>query len=93
MANPQPIALDAEAIAAVYVIDHDKTSDAKLQLATKEIQHRMDLVRIWNIQPGERILEIGCGTGDCTVTLAHVIGESGHVTAIDPAPPTYGEFV
>ncbi|KZT03642.1 uncharacterized protein LAESUDRAFT_744514 [Laetiporus sulphureus 93-53] len=40
--------------------------------------------------PGENILEIGCGQGDCTVALAAAIGEAGHVTAVDPASLDYG---
>lgn len=37
-----------------------------------------------------KVLEIGCGQGDTTVVLADVVGESGHVTAIDIAPGDYG---
>jgi len=35
---------------------------------------------------GERILEIGFGTGTSIVTLADVVGESGHVFGIDISP-------
>lgn len=41
------------------------------------------------IVPGTKILEIGCGQGDCTTVLASLIG-SGHSDAIDPAPHDYG---
>ncbi|WP_416983221.1 methyltransferase, FxLD system [Streptomyces sp. T028] len=34
-------------------------------------------------QPGERILELGAGTGYNAGLLAHLIGESGHVTTLD----------
>ncbi|CAL9312693.1 methyltransferase, FxLD system [Streptomyces sp. SudanB182_2057] len=34
-------------------------------------------------QPGERILELGAGTGYNAALLAHLVGESGHVTTID----------
>jgi demethylmenaquinone methyltransferase/2-methoxy-6-polyprenyl-1,4-benzoquinol methylase len=34
-------------------------------------------------QPGERILEIGFGTGHALVTLAQAVGPQGHVTGID----------
>lgn len=57
-----------------------------------QIQHRIDLISRWDIQPGEKVLELGCGQGDCTITLAAAVGESGHITAIDPAPLDYGEF-
>ncbi|WP_327155531.1 methyltransferase, FxLD system [Streptomyces tubercidicus] len=34
-------------------------------------------------QPGERILELGTGTGYNAALLAHLVGETGHVTTID----------
>jgi protein-L-isoaspartate(D-aspartate) O-methyltransferase len=34
-------------------------------------------------QPGERILELGTGTGYNTALLAQLVGETGHVTTID----------
>lgn len=34
-------------------------------------------------QPGERILEIGFGTGHCLVALAKAVGSTGHVTGVD----------
>jgi len=34
-------------------------------------------------QSGERILEIGFGTGQCLVTLARVVGPEGHVIGVD----------
>lgn len=42
------------------------------------------------IKPGSRVLEIGCGQGNCTAVLAEAVGPAGHVDACDPAPPDYG---
>jgi len=34
-------------------------------------------------RPGERVLELGAGTGYNAALLAHLVGESGHVTTLD----------
>ena len=38
-------------------------------------------------QPGERVLDIGCGTGVTTEPYARAVGPTGHVTAIDISHP------
>lgn len=63
-------------------------------LATEIAQatHRINLVNQWPtaIYPGSCVLELGCGQGNCTAVLAEAVGFSGHVDAVDPAPPDYG---
>jgi len=36
-----------------------------------------------DLAPGQRVLEIGAGTGYNAALIKHVIGESGHVTSVD----------
>lgn len=36
-------------------------------------------------RPGDRIADIGCGNGLLTLELARTLGETGHVTGIDPS--------
>ena len=50
----------------------------------------MSLVGFWAPKSGDRVLEVGCGQGDCTVVLAYAVGMEGQVVAVDIAPPTYG---
>ena len=36
-----------------------------------------------DVQPGQRILEIGTGTGYNAALLAHIVGPAGHVVSVD----------
>lgn len=56
----------------------------------KQTAYRLQLVEPWGIAKGAKVLEIGCGQGDTTAVLAELVGESGRVTGIDPAPADYG---
>lgn len=61
-----------------------------LQIQTDQIIHRTGVVSPWGINAGDKVLEIGCGQGDCTVVLANLVGPEGKVTAVDPASLDYG---
>ncbi|KAK5999734.1 hypothetical protein QM012_005140 [Aureobasidium pullulans] len=52
--------------------------------------HRLVLLDHWKIPTGSRLLELGCGQGDCTTVLASASGEQGEVVAVDPAGSDYG---
>ena len=43
-------------------------------------------VRRWRIQPGDRVLEPGCGAGRLTEVLAALTGPAGRVVAFDFSP-------
>src|SRR5437763_5045183 len=45
------------------------------------------LVERSGIAPGERVLEVGCGTGAATVPLAEAVGDTGEVVGIDISEP------
>jgi protein-L-isoaspartate(D-aspartate) O-methyltransferase len=38
------------------------------------------------LKPGQRVLEVGTGTGYNAALLAHIVGKSGHITTIDIEP-------
>lgn len=52
--------------------------------------HRINIINFFDIEPGSRVLEIGCGQGNCTTVLAAAVGKGGHIDAVDPASLDYG---
>ncbi|KAI1345691.1 SAM-dependent methyltransferase [Xylaria sp. FL0043] len=62
------------------------------EIEIAQAAHRIRLVNKWHddIYPGARVLELGCGQGNTTAVLAEAVRETGHVDALDPAPPDYG---
>ncbi|KAH9849670.1 S-adenosyl-L-methionine-dependent methyltransferase [Lenzites betulinus] len=85
MSSP-PTIDDLDALATIY----PHRSPAHFKVVRPQIEQRIQLVRTWGIKPGEKVLEIGCGQGDCTIVLAAAVGDTGSVTAVDPASLDYG---
>jgi predicted methyltransferase len=76
---------DAASIAGLSL--HDPTN---FDIQYSQTLHRIDLLEHWKIPTASRVLELGCGQGDCTTVLAHAVGEQGLVVAVDPAELNYG---
>jgi len=72
-----------EELADYLIISAGQISRAQHIAAAK---HRQNLIRIWGIHPGARILEIGSGHGEFTAAAADATGPSGRVIALEPAP-------
>ena len=35
------------------------------------------------VKPGMTVMDVGCGMGFCSITMAKIVGDSGHVIAVD----------
>ena len=51
--------------------------------AAFEVEHHAEALRLANVQPGQRVLDVACGTGRGTVGLAQAVGPNGRVDALD----------
>ena len=43
------------------------------------------LMAVAGVQPGQRVLDVGCGTGDFARLLADAVGDEGLAIGVDPA--------
>lgn len=77
--------LNAESIARLSLHDPNHFG-----IQHSQTVHRLVLLDHWNLPTGARLLELGCGQGDCTTVLASAVGEQGQVVAVDPADLAYG---
>jgi demethylmenaquinone methyltransferase/2-methoxy-6-polyprenyl-1,4-benzoquinol methylase/phosphoethanolamine N-methyltransferase len=57
-----------------------------VMLLGRRAQLRQETVALAAIQPGDHVLEVGCGTGDVALTAQARVGGDGAVAGIDPAP-------
>lgn len=48
-----------------------------------EVKHHAEALRLANVQEGQRVLDVACGTGRGTVGLAQAVGTMGSVDALD----------
>ncbi|TFK75149.1 SAM-dependent methyltransferas-like protein [Pluteus cervinus] len=81
-----PTVTPPEELAGLLLIHGNGLKSQAVQIA-----HRQEIIEKWGgIPAGSRVLELGCGQGDCTIAIADCVGDNGTVEAIDPAPPGYG---
>jgi ubiquinone/menaquinone biosynthesis C-methylase UbiE len=70
-------------------IDHPFAYDVLVSLAflgrRREVYTR--LAALAGIGPGDRVLDVGCGTGYLTGIVAPIVGARGHVTGVDASAP------
>jgi SAM-dependent methyltransferase len=54
--------------------------------ATRQFQSGQRLVADLGIEPGEHVLDLGCGTGLLAEHISEIVGPEGRVVGVDPLP-------
>ncbi|MFS0781380.1 demethylmenaquinone methyltransferase [Bacillus sp. 1P06AnD] len=49
----------------------------------QHIKWRNATMKIMDVKPGSKALDVCCGTADWTIALSNAVGEEGHVTGLD----------
>ncbi|MDS1269063.1 methyltransferase domain-containing protein [Lipingzhangella sp. LS1_29] len=75
----------SEAAAAVDEA-HFRGTDGRAVRQTTDTMVILRHLRIADIEPGDRVLEIGTGSGLSTALLAELVGPHGHVVSVDLLP-------
>lgn len=78
---------DAELVARATCYSDN---DVGWKIALSQTKHRLEILARFDVAPGSNVLEVGCGQGDFTVVLAAAVGDTGRITAVDPASLDYG---
>lgn len=80
-------------VAGAPSLNLDNTSlalDYERASATRQFAAGQRLVGDLAIRPGERVLDVGCGTGLLAQHIADLVGPAGHVLGVDPLPLRIG---
>jgi arsenite methyltransferase len=66
--------------------DSPELAAAYQEVSTHQFEHGKLLIDALNLSNGQRVLDIGAGTGRLGAYVAGLVGPSGYVIGIDPLP-------
>src|SRR3954471_10492363 len=76
---------NSEAIAAWDGPLYDRFVRFRHIVTTGLGMHGEEALRLFPPQPGQRVLDIGCGFGDTTQRIAGIVGQNGEAVGVDAA--------
>ena len=82
--QPQSADRDSESQVIHWAANYDRL----LSVVTlgREGRFRRRIVELAELCPGQRVLDVGCGTGTLALAAADAVGSEGNVDGIDPSP-------
>lgn len=98
MASSSAVAASARATSAPFgaearvslELDSPELAAAYDEVGTRQFNHGKVLLQAVGVNPGERVLDVGCGTGRLGQYAADLVGPTGAVFGIDPLPLRVG---
>jgi ubiquinone/menaquinone biosynthesis C-methylase UbiE len=75
-----------ETVMTTLVLDTPELAQKYDVLSDKQFEHGKLLIAALALQKGEKVLDIGSGTGQLAAYVADIVGETGSVTGVDPLP-------
>jgi len=85
-ASEQAAGTNEEAIRAWDGPLYDRFVRFRETVTTGLGSHGEEALRLHPPQPGQRVLDVGCGFGDTTQRIAGLVGTSGEAVGVDAAP-------
>ena len=64
--------------------DGKQNAETYSQINDFQVQFGKNLATTAGIKPGDKVLDMGCGTGELTSFLAEKVGKEGQVVGVDP---------
>src|SRR5688572_6041558 len=87
---PMSLSASTSAAAAAHQVslnlDSAELANTYERVSTRQFDHGKVLIAALDPKPGERVLDIGCGTGRLGAYVAGLVAPTGEVVGVDPLP-------